>query len=30
MNVIIPLPDDDPLMWWLVVMGVVLFAVSSC
>ncbi len=27
MNMIIPLPDDDPLMWWLVVMGVVLFAV---
>jgi len=26
MNMIIPLPDDDPLMWWLVVMGVVLFA----
>ena len=27
MNMIIPLPDDDPLMWWLVVMGVVLFAI---
>ena len=27
MNMIIPLPDDDPLRWWLVVMGVVLFAV---
>ena len=27
MNMIIPLPDDEPLMWWLVVMGVVLFAV---
>jgi len=26
MNMIIPLPDDDPRMWWLVVGAVVLFA----
>ena len=26
MNMVIPLPEDDPLMWWLVVLGVVIFA----
>jgi Mg2+ and Co2+ transporter CorA len=26
MNMLIPLPEDDPLMWWLVVAGVLLFA----
>jgi hypothetical protein len=27
MNMMIPLPDDNPMSWWLVVSGVVLFAV---
>jgi Mg2+ and Co2+ transporter CorA len=27
MNMMIPLPDDNPVYWWLVVMGVVIFAV---
>ena len=26
MNMMIPIPDDNPLYWWLVVMGVVIFA----
>ena len=28
MNMLIPLPEDDPLMWWYVVAGVLLFAVA--
>ena len=28
MNMIIPIPDDDPRMWWLVVGSVVVFAVA--
>ena len=28
MNVIVPLPDDNPMSFWLVVVGVVVFAVS--
>ena len=28
MNMLIPLPEDDPLMWWLVVAGVLLFAAA--
>jgi Mg2+ and Co2+ transporter CorA len=26
MNMMIPIPDDNPIYWWLVVMGVVIFA----
>ena len=26
MNMMIPIPDDNPVYWWLVVMGVVIFA----
>ena len=28
MNMIIPLPDDDPRMWWYVVGAVVAFAIA--
>ena len=28
MNVLIPLPDDNPLSFWVVVAGVVIFAAS--